>query len=1162
MAAVALKQLQGQSLNINGKEVTVPTMTVTGEQESVSMTSVDCPQWLKNGLKDFSGATKGEVIATLTKLAMRREAAASKTAELNYTDMPERIQEVMKIWDTDASGTVGVDELMSAAKAQQQLASETRQIKRMVQVMAVVIVILAGMNFLMAFVSAELSKDLKPTEDGVLAPTAGRVEARNGSMGTLSNGDHTSPATRSLQEVEPVNAVATRQVRVEGEVTSTLSDEDLRELKTVTLNSGSGAVEVNVISRLREDTVHSRCGSVVHLVTQYGRMTLDDTEIYIDDAMQQALRHSFDNTSVGTYGRRLAADTKMSGFYNNFTNVKWECNSVMKPQVAFRNYRMQAITDHPCTATKGCKSIFAAKKYEHTGWTVDEKAGVRVAGRKANGEEILKIAVQEETFVYNGETITKSKFPNHPLQQLVRAELNGKLITFQEIFGQTAYCDQQERANVAPTMLNRILAGQELDASMFRMSFLGRSIDFTVDEAGTHIRKFRIEAATPEIAAEHKIVPVQYWDLDTPGDHRPYKYFVDDEQVNAVTSQTTIAHIEELTEEQWQQVRGAIPDDLGADKTQEDARCSLGGKNSLFMKDLPKIAHPGDEDPMQVKWYYDFFQSSLRAAKVDASKAVDGQAPTTVTKNMISSQYGKYWADVYGSDENVTSTPFMQFMEIEAEVDHKVETDMSKMSHRVSVGTGVLPMKVSEMSISEYETESAKLKAMRYEEPNMSVISADNMNFGEESQFCAPGMKCHNGRSLFWGATQYQGCQKFERAYNSVNMPFEAYQCSWKGADQEAENLTQSRSIMWQAKSRCVDGNCTYRDATGDWKMTTTGFGGIQEAASKTACVSTGDNICRDTHPDCAQWAAEGDCELPETIERMKQACPLTCMKKEGAWEAEKWCQGPTNKPFTCMDKSPKCAFYHAAGFCDRHQTAMRQFMDTECQATCNYCKEDECASTEIPSWSTGGNAQITLERSFSIMKNARNNIGANHVELKFQFAGKASMHGVAPDQDFRVSFVFPVTVKGTGFAQIMGMDMGDMELGSSLVATLKVFPFRRWEAARCASDNLEGKECRLFGQLFDADDWFTLNVEGSLWVPVQIDIMVVAFTGYMYNDWRVVDAGKTKRALVAAFKHERYSTGQQVSSPYCKYNYVDAHNGKFECMGLNQSAMGRFFHA
>merc|ERR1712230_348469 len=186
------------------------------------------------------------------------------------------------------------------------------------------------------------------------------------------------------------------------------------------------------------------------------------------------------------------------------------------------------------------------------------------------------------------------------------------------------------------------------------------------------------------------------------------------------------------------------------------------------------------------------------------------------------------------------------------------------MSHRVSVGTGVVPMKVSEMSIGEYEAEDAKLKSMqmaRYEEPNMNVISATTMNLGEES---------------------------------------------------------------------------------------------------------------------------------------------------------------------------PKCAFYHAAGFCDRHQTAMRQFMDTECQATCNYCKEDECVSTEIPSWSTGGNAQITLERSFSIMKNARNNIGANHVELKFQFAGKASMHGVAPDQDFRVSFVFPVTVKGTGFAQIMGMDMGDMELGSS----------------------------------------------------------------------------------------------------------------------------------
>jgi len=78
--------------------------------------------------------------------------------------MPEVVQEVLRKWDHDLSGSVSVGELIGAAKAQQQLAKENRIVKRLLFASVIVIVALAIMNFLMSLAAVEQGKDFNPSE--------------------------------------------------------------------------------------------------------------------------------------------------------------------------------------------------------------------------------------------------------------------------------------------------------------------------------------------------------------------------------------------------------------------------------------------------------------------------------------------------------------------------------------------------------------------------------------------------------------------------------------------------------------------------------------------------------------------------------------------------------------------------------------------------------------------------------------------------------------------------------------------------------------------------------------------------------------------------------------------------------------------------------------
>jgi hypothetical protein len=106
-----------------------------------------------------------------------KKAKEGNSAELNYKHFPGQISNVLKVWDADASGSVGVSELVMAAEAQKKMAEENRLVKKLLVGAMIVILILMAGTFALSLTAAEMAKETKAEPDGVIKTTSGRVAA-------------------------------------------------------------------------------------------------------------------------------------------------------------------------------------------------------------------------------------------------------------------------------------------------------------------------------------------------------------------------------------------------------------------------------------------------------------------------------------------------------------------------------------------------------------------------------------------------------------------------------------------------------------------------------------------------------------------------------------------------------------------------------------------------------------------------------------------------------------------------------------------------------------------------------------------------------------------------------------------------------------------------
>jgi Ca2+-binding EF-hand superfamily protein len=628
--------------------------TTVRKDELVDIDELDVPEWLRCLLRAFDETQTGflskeDTTRALELMARRREQVIKNAPEFNYSDMPESVQDVLKTWDHNGSGSVNADDLMEAALAQQQLSGENRWAKRFLALGFVMITILIVVNFVAFTMAVDAAKDFRPNKNGTLQSSV-----------STKAGVEADRRLLEAEELEEFNPVGTRAATVQGGIRSTMSDEDLRELQAVTVSTGNtgdgGFVELQVVSRVREETITSKCGSVLHLVTTLGRMTFDDMDAFLseelykniaaaagENAARRLLHDSSNARSVGR-GRRLGVATSLHGFFNILKGTRFECKSVEKPVIPFANYQWRGRQEISC-GDMGCTSKLADTL------KLKWKPGVKADFAAGQAEPERKILIETFAFHVDGEILQVSQYPNHPLQQYIEIDNAEYALKVQSILGTNEFssCQKVKRdpeIRNSLTDLERRLQAGESHSGDFQIQYLGKGIDYSANVTGIAIRKFRIKAKSAAFAREKRIVPIQFWDRDEPGNRIPYKYFTEGDGVSTMMSSVTFQEFEDLDLDFYQNLRKTIPDDLATQLG--DPRCGYRGKNATFLAKVPHISEAASENMGDLMWYYDMFYA-MRQSSASPTEGI--QTTPGMTQEQAFADYGPYWGTIFGADE-------------------------------------------------------------------------------------------------------------------------------------------------------------------------------------------------------------------------------------------------------------------------------------------------------------------------------------------------------------------------------------------------------------------------------------------------------------------------------------------------------------------------------
>lgn len=125
---------------------------------------------LRKGLDtDGSGhVTHQEMEDGVSLLTLLMEEKAKNSNEMPYKHLPDQIQDVMREWDADGSGMVGVSELSAAAHAYKKIQQEGRMMKRIIVGLAIVILFLMVSMFVLSYLAVDMAKEMRGSGDGVM----------------------------------------------------------------------------------------------------------------------------------------------------------------------------------------------------------------------------------------------------------------------------------------------------------------------------------------------------------------------------------------------------------------------------------------------------------------------------------------------------------------------------------------------------------------------------------------------------------------------------------------------------------------------------------------------------------------------------------------------------------------------------------------------------------------------------------------------------------------------------------------------------------------------------------------------------------------------------------------------------------------------------------
>jgi len=320
--------------------------------------------------------------------------------------------------------------------------------------------VLAGMCFLMAFLAAPLAKDME-VKDGVLVDGDGKpvlissqdlYVAEDGNIMKRCASGATCPQVKVKSSEFAVTGdgvlvsgalktIATRQHTQQHNVSSTVPDHILKEMKQISLvgDDGTSSLQLQVFGMMRAVIPGSRCGTVVNFFTQMGEVGLDDTMITVDAQLAQALtRYGFklSHSGVSSEGRQLVEATKATGFFSIFEEYNRTCAASQPPRFFVKPCFRYDRRVHPCYGSL-CKSAASSKGVQLMKPGYDEKEHAVISYVEAWRSETRKAEL--------------SYLPNHPGQVMVNIMdyTTGKQHAFQQgVDGSALYCKGPNSFNV------------------------------------------------------------------------------------------------------------------------------------------------------------------------------------------------------------------------------------------------------------------------------------------------------------------------------------------------------------------------------------------------------------------------------------------------------------------------------------------------------------------------------------------------------------------------------------------------------------------------------------------------------------------------------------------------------------------------------------------
>lgn len=255
----------------------------------------------------------------------------------------------------DANGNIETDHLRGLITKFAKKSVQKREIKSLLWMAITAITVLVLIQSLFVWMIITLTQEVKVNDNNEMVASGSGgdrpLKVQNSEFVVDSSGNLVITDTdgnRRLEELaidgslaspSSASVVATRKAYKYHALSSTLPLKYYTEMEWMAVESESGSRVTLRIDGVTNIPRHgAKCGSILVITTQQGRIELDDTEISFDNNIgsifsEAGLDVAWPNATDTSSRRRLNSDVSLTALFNTIGEEEWICESVESPEL-------------------------------------------------------------------------------------------------------------------------------------------------------------------------------------------------------------------------------------------------------------------------------------------------------------------------------------------------------------------------------------------------------------------------------------------------------------------------------------------------------------------------------------------------------------------------------------------------------------------------------------------------------------------------------------------------------------------------------------------------------------------------------------------------------------------------------------------------------------